>query len=126
MPQRVDARDVLDANARTVRPFQATVRGHFRRTGPNSWDDYLLVRDPPETIEVGVDIPVQLEPRGIELRLRRRGKVLVVRWTPAPDEGAEVMSSAEQRQYFVARYLVADRAAPGIGAAAVIARKLNE
>jgi hypothetical protein len=42
--QRIDARDVLDVNARTAVSFRARVVGRFPRTGPNSWDDYVFQR----------------------------------------------------------------------------------
>jgi hypothetical protein len=127
MPERVDARDVLDANAMTVKAFAATILGYFRRTGPNSWDDYEFTRDRQGDVEVNPGIRVQLERRGTDLRMRRRGTVIRVRWQPGPDDPADVRSaaSAARRAYFVATYLSDYDDAPGIGAAAVIAKKLG-
>ena len=43
---RVDARDVLDPDGKTRRPFVGQVLGFYRPTGPNAWDDYVFVADP--------------------------------------------------------------------------------
>lgn len=127
VPKRVDARDVMDANGETKRAFSATLLGHFRRTGPNRWDDYEWVRDPPEPIEVSPGVAVQLERRGTEVRLRRRGQVIQVRWTPDANEEAALTaaSPAERRAHFVERYLDLGAAAAGIGTSAFIAAKLS-
>jgi hypothetical protein len=123
----VDSRDVLDVNARTTKEFGATVRGHFRRTGPNSWDDYEFVSDVPETIQVAAGIEIQLERGGTDLRLRRSGKVFRVRWEPTLEEAAS-LSNAEptrRRAHLVAHYLDVDPTTPGIGVGAFIASKLS-
>ena len=127
MPERVDARDVLDANAMTAKAFSATVLGYFRRTGPNSWDDYQFTPDDQGEIEVNPGIRVQLERRGTDLRLRKRGKVYRVRWRPGVNDPPELESadSAHRRAYFVSTHLSDYDDAPGIGAAAVIAKKLR-
>ncbi len=127
MPQRVDARDVLDANALTAKPFTAVVVGYFRRTGPNSWDDYEFLRDDQGEIEVNPGLRVQLERHGTEVRLRRHGTVYRVQWRPGPNDPSrvETSSAADRRAYFVATYLSEHDDAPGIGAAAVIAKKLR-
>ena len=127
MPERVDARDVLDANARTARAFLGTAVGYFRRTGPNSWDDYEFVRSDPEPVEVLPGVRVQVERRGTEIRLRRHGQVARIRWDPGAADPPELAnaSSQERREYFVATYLADFDDAPGIGAAAWIARKLR-
>ncbi|MBN2195992.1 MAG: hypothetical protein JW751_24455 [Polyangiaceae bacterium] len=127
MVERVDARDVMDANAHTTRGFRANVLGHFRRTGPNSWDDYAWVADLAESIEVTAGIPVQLERRGVEVRLRRRGKVFRVRWDPEP-ETADLLRGAQPeaiRAYFIEHFLEIQGAPPGIGTAAFVAQKLT-
>ncbi len=55
MPRRVDARDVLDADATTSRAFSGRVVGVYRRSGPNAWDDYVLV-DEDGGSEAGTDL----------------------------------------------------------------------
>jgi hypothetical protein len=88
MPRRVDARDVLDADATTSRAFSGRVVGVFRRTGPNAWDDYALVDEDGGPIEVFARTPIQVEREGATFRMRRRGEVVRVVWTPA-DGGGE-------------------------------------
>jgi hypothetical protein len=85
--RRVDARDVLDADATTGRAFAGRVVGVFRRTGPNEWDDYELVEEDGGPIDVLAGIPIQLEREGARFRMRRRGEVVVVRWTPDAESG---------------------------------------
>ncbi len=117
----------MDANAETKRAFTATLLGHFRRTGPNRWDDYEWVRDPPESVEVAAGVAVQLERRGTDVRLRRRGQVIQVRWTPATSEDAALATATptELRAHFVDRYLDLGAEPAGIGASAFIAAKLS-
>jgi hypothetical protein len=85
MPRRVDARDVLDADATTSRAFSGRVVGVFRRSGPNAWDDYVLVDEDGGTIEVFAETPIQVEKDGATFRMRRKGEVIRVAW--APDDG---------------------------------------
>ena len=82
MPRRVDARDVLDADATTSCAFSGRVVGVFRRSGPNSWDDYVLVDEDGGPIQVFPETPIQVEPGGASFRMRRRGEVVLVAWTP--------------------------------------------
>ena len=86
MPRRVDARDVLDADATTSRAFSGRVVGVFRRRGPNSWDDYLLVDEDGGPIEVFAETPIEIEEDGATFRMRRKGEVIRVAWTPEDDE----------------------------------------
>ena len=65
MTQRVDARDVLDADAVTSRAFSARVVGNYRRTGPDAWDDYERVEQDGGPIEVLPETPIQLEDEGV-------------------------------------------------------------
>ena len=127
MRERVDARDVLDANALTTRPFTGQVVGYFRRTGPNSWDEYEFLRDDQGPVEVNPGLRVQLERNGVELRTRRHGVVYRVRWTPGRDDPPELANAGatQRRAYFIVTYLSDYDDAPGIGAAAFIARKLQ-
>ena len=76
--RRVDARDVLDANAMTSRTVSGRVVGFYRRTGPNSWDDYELVDDDGGPIEVYPDTPIQVEKQGAAFRMRRQGHVIML------------------------------------------------
>lgn len=124
---RVKASDVLDANATVLGAFTAKVVGHFRRMGPNRWDDYQLVRAEGDSMEVFPGVRVQVERRGTRLRLRSQGKVWLVAWTPSAEDDADLAhaSATAKRQYFLDHYVSDYAAARGLGAAAVIARKLN-
>jgi hypothetical protein len=86
LARRVDARDVLDANAVTSRAFTGRVVGSYRRTGPDSWDDYVLVEEDGGTVEVLPGTHVQVEADGALFRMRRRGQVVVVSWLPGPGD----------------------------------------
>jgi hypothetical protein len=93
MSRRVDARDVLDADATTSRAFSGRVVGVYRRSGPNSWDDYVLVDEDGGPIEVFPEIPIHVEEEGATFRMRRRGEVVRVAWTPddgEDDKGADL------------------------------------
>jgi hypothetical protein len=127
MGERIDSRDVMDTNARTMRAFAATVLGHFRRTGANPWDDYEWVEDAPESVAVAPGIPVQLERHGAEVRLRRHGEVFRVRWEPDPEAAAALRDADPEaiRAYFLENFVSVQANAPGIGAAAVISSKLS-
>ena len=75
--ERIDARDVLDANAKTACAFAARTVGHFRRAGPNAWDDYLFESIAGgEVLDVSAGVPVQVEPEGAVFRMRCHGEVL--------------------------------------------------
>ena len=79
--QRIDARDVLDANARTAVNFRARICGHFGRTGPNTWDDYVFQPvENGEIVDVLTDVPIQVESEGAEFRMRRHGEVERLIW----------------------------------------------
>ena len=85
MTRRVDARDVLDADAATSRTVQGRIIGVYRRSGPNSWDDYVLVDEDGGPIEVFAETPIQVESCGATFRVRLKGDVVRVAW--APDDG---------------------------------------
>jgi hypothetical protein len=87
--RRLDARDVLDADATTARSFRGRVLGVYRRTGPNPWDDYTLVEEDGGPIEVFAETAVQLENEGAVFRMRRKGEVTVVAWVPGPAEAGD-------------------------------------
>ena len=89
MTRRLDARDVLDADATTARSFWGRVLGFYRRTGPNAWDDYALVEEDGGPIEVFAETPVQLETEGAVFRMRRKGVVTVVAWVPGRGEARD-------------------------------------
>ena len=126
MPERVDASDVLDANARIKRAFNARVVGYFRKAGPNPWDDYEFVRVAEEPIEPYPGAEVQLERHGTQFRLRKDGRVVRVKWEPSEDDPERVREDlAARRRYFVETYLEQYDDAPGMGAAAIIARKIT-
>jgi hypothetical protein len=98
MPREVDARDVLDADATTSRAFTGRVVGVFRRAGPDAWDDYVLVEEDGGPIEVFARTPIQVEREGATFRMRRRGEVVRVAWTPDDGEDERV---AELRARFL-------------------------
>ena len=79
---------MLDADATTSRAFRGRVVGVFRRSGPNPWDDYVLVDEDGGPIEVLPEVPIQVEADGATFRMRCKGEVLRVAWTP-DDGGGE-------------------------------------
>ena len=127
MIQRVKASDVLDANAVVKRAFRGKVIGHFRRVGPNRWDDYVFVRDDQGELDVLPGIRIQLERQGAEFRMRSSGRVVRVRWESslAGESVPDASSPRRERDAFVAHYLEAFDEAPGLGAAAFVARNLT-
>ena len=122
--ERIDARDVLDPNAKTACGFAARTVGRFRRAGPNAWDDYLFesIADG-AVLEVSAGVPVQVEPDGAAFRMRCHGEVLRLAWQPAPDAGG-CQDAAGLRSRFLAICVQPWGEDAGIGAAAVIADKL--
>lgn len=80
---------MLDADATTSRAFSGRVVGVFRRTGPNAWDDYELVDEDGGPIDVFAQTPIQVEREGATFRMRRRGEVVRVAWTPDDGEDEE-------------------------------------
>jgi hypothetical protein len=130
MGQRVDARDVLDPNGRTRRQFRARVLGHFRPTGANSWDDYEYVSGDEGELDVLPDLPVQVEPTGAQLRLRGKGgRVVRLVFVPGERDRARLGEDAPPsavRRYLLSEYIASFAEDAGVGAAAVIARKLDE
>ncbi len=146
--ERVKSSDVLDVSHEAKRTFRGTIVGHFRRVGPNAWDDYQFIRtttagssDASESscspegssdlqqLDILPTVPLQLEPHGPEIRIRSAGRVIRVRWLPAPDDLEAMGADAgprEIRQYFVEHCLTPLAEASGLGAAAVVARKLSD
>lgn len=90
---------MLDADATTSRAFSGRVVGVFRRSGPNSWDDYVLVDEDGGPIEVFAETPIQVGTDGATFRMRRKGMVVQVAWTP-DDGGGE--AGADLRARFLA------------------------
>ncbi|MFO1153687.1 MAG: hypothetical protein U1E42_08505 [Rhodospirillales bacterium] len=119
--EEIDARDVLDVNARTAVNFRARVVGHFRRKGPNSWDNYVFCPvENGETVDVLAAVPIQVESEGADFRMRRHGGVERLAWHPDDDD----TSGPDVRARFLAECVRAFSEDQGIGAAAVIASKL--
>lgn len=108
MALRVDARDVLDADAVTSRAFAGRIVGVFRRTGPNSWDDYVLAEKAGGPIDVLAETPVQVESEGAVVRLRRAGEVVQVEWVPDAAEAA----APDRRKRFLESYIRHDDPTP--------------
>ncbi len=126
MPRRVDARDVLDPNARTRCAFRARILGAFVRTGPNRWDDYLFEAEPEGEIDVLPDLAVQVEPLGAEFRMRSKGRVVRVEWVPGVEARRAIGKDArELRRRFLAECVAGYGEAAGQGPGAVIVRKLR-
>jgi hypothetical protein len=125
--RRVDARDVLDPNARTKAVFRGRIIGHYRRAGPNAWDDYEFVEANGGSMEVMAGLKVQAEPPLARLRLRRRGRVFVVEWSPTPEDEAERARAQQSAfEFFAERHLAEYSSPPGWGLAAVVYKKLKD
>lgn len=146
--ERIRSSDVLDATHTVTKCFRGTVLGYFRREGPNTWDDYRFVparvtrsggepalsresqvdQTADEVLDVLPQVPVQLEARGIDVRVRSQGRVVRLRWLPGSDERSEFGADSGprgMRQYFVEHYLSPLESEGGIGAAAVIVKKIG-
>jgi hypothetical protein len=124
---RVDARDVLDPDARTRDDFRGRILGHFKRTGPNAWDDYRFVSEDGGEVEVLPGLKVQLEKFGAQVRMRREGRVVRVEWVPDAGEAGELRQASpeDRRRIFIERYLEAFDEAGGRSMAGYIAGKLD-
>ncbi|MCW5699537.1 MAG: hypothetical protein KIT00_06830 [Rhodospirillales bacterium] len=123
--RRVDARDVLDPNAKTRRPFGGRIVGEYRRVGPNPWDAYEYFAMDGGAIDVLPGLNIQLEPVGAVFRMRRAGRVIVVEWSPAEDNTDKPPEGRGPRDVFLERYVSPFRNGRGIGALATIVRKLR-
>jgi hypothetical protein len=128
----VKSSDVLDVTHHTVRSFRAQVVGAFKRTGPNSWDDYRLLPETGPELDVYPGIPVQLEANGVEIRSRNDGRVVRLRWLPDADELAALSAEVDEsdlpralRKRFVEHYLSAHTAESVLGPSGVVAAKLS-
>jgi len=127
MTRRVDARDVLDPNGCTRSAFAARVLGRYRRTGPNAWDDYELVPAKGEPLQVAAGIMIQVEDQEAHFRIRHRGKVLLAEWTPSDEQRAAIeRHHLDPRAAFLDACVEDYASPPGIGLAALIAKKLSE
>jgi hypothetical protein len=120
-----DTRSVLKPNARTKAQFAGHVIGHFRRTGPNAWDDYELVPHEGDPIDVYPSVEVQVEPERSRFRMRARGQVLMVQWVPGDDDRRDIDSGADVHALFRERCVEEFRNQKGIGVAAFVARTLR-
>lgn len=130
MTTPIDARDVLDPNARTRLGFRGRVVGRFVATGPNPWDPFTYVGGTGPVIDVLPGVEVQLEPAGDGVRLRWRGEVVRIAWPPEEVVGTP-STSADARPttappFPLAEYFAPFQNAPGLGAMAVIGRKLSD
>ena len=122
MARRVDARDVLDADSATSRTVSGRVVGVYRRSGPNSWDDYVLVDEDGGPIEVFAETPIQVESSGATFRMRVKGEVIRVVWTP---EEGERTADSELHTRFLAS-CVRHEESDGGNLAAWLHGRLNE
>lgn len=126
MGKRVDARDVLDPDAKTARAFSGRVVGHYRPVGPNAWDDYEFVPEDGGVIQVLPALKIQLERRGARFRMRKEGKVIRVEWEPTEGDRRELARDdiRERRRLFLEEYIESFDEAQG-QVVATIARKLD-
>jgi hypothetical protein len=126
MSRRVDARDVLDPNARAKCAFRGWVVGFFRRVGPDKWDDYEYVVEPGGDVDVLPGIAIQIERHGAEFRMRRRGQVVRVAWSPAEElDRALGKNQLARRARFLQDCVDGFAEGAGQGAGAAIVRKLR-
>lgn len=123
---RVDSRTVFQPNARTKRSFSGRIVGHYRRAGPNSWDGYDLVSEDGGVTNIYPAIKVQVEAGGTRFRMRRNGKVVVVEWTPTAEEQAAMSEGETPREAFLKRCIGTFKNKGGMGAAAFIAKTLQQ
>lgn len=121
----VDSRSVFLPNARTKRSFMGHIVGHYRRAGPNSWDDYHLVSEDGGPTNVFPSVKVQVEPTGTRFRMRKGGKVLVVEWTPEPGAQGGSNDTEDPRAAFLKTCVGTFKNKGGMGATAFIAKTLN-
>ena len=80
-------------------------------------------------VDVLPGLPVQVEPSGAELRLRRGGRVVRLVLVPGERDRARLGEDAPPsavRRLLLTEYVAAFAEDAGIGAAAVIARKLDD
>lgn len=131
----VKSADVLDPTHEATRPYRASVIGYFERIGPNAWDDYRFFKSStepgtgPSIIDVLPGVPLQLEARGPEVRMRSEGRVIRVRWLPNAADHDRLGRDPEPRalrQFFIQNYLAAHGSEAGLGVSAVVAMKLNQ
>lgn len=122
---RVDARTVLQPNGRTKRGFSGRIVAYYRRAGPNAWDDYKLVVEDGGPINVFPGVKVQLEPSGTRFRLRQKGRVVVVEWTPSPADQAAINEGKDPHTTFLKSCIGTFKNKAGMGAAAFLAKSLN-
>ena len=124
---RVDARDVLDPDGRTARAFRGRIVGHYRRVGPDAWDDYRFVAEDGGEIDVLPGLKIQVERHGARFRMRRQGRVIRVEWSPSAadlDRMPEDNTTA-RRALFMAEHVQHFDEASG-QPMAVIASKLED
>ena len=122
----IDARNVLDPNAKTKRSFKGHVVGRFERTGPNSWDDYQVVAEDGGPVDVFPSVKIHIEPRGAKFRMRSRGEVVLVQWVPSEDERAALGEDANLRAAFLETCVDAFGHKAGMGVTAYIAKTLRK
>ena len=124
---RVDSRTVFQPNARTKCSFSGHIVGHYRRVGPNSWDHYDLLSEDGGSTNIYPAIKVQVETEGARFRMRKNGKVVVVEWTPTPEEKSAFGEHENEnpRAAFLKRCIGSFKNKGGMGAAAFIAKSLN-
>jgi hypothetical protein len=145
--ERVKSSDVLDVTHQSNRRFRGVIVGYFRPIGPNAWDDYQFIRSPAvdavrlralvtaasvtgelEQQEVLPNVPLQLESRAPEVRMRSGGRVVRVHWLAEPADVQALGAEAEPRdvrRYFVGHYLTPLGSEVALGEAALVARKLS-
>ncbi len=121
----IDPRNVLDPNGKTKRSFSGLVVGHFRRTGPNSWDAYEFVAEEGGPIDVFPGVRIHVESSDALFRMRAKGKVMMVQWSPSEQERAKLNEDQDMHSTFIEAYVERFKNKAGMGVAAAIAKSLR-
>ena len=121
----LDTNRVLKPNARTVKAFRGHIIGSFQSTGANSWDPYAFKEEDGGLIDVFPGIEVQLEDEGARFRMRAKGRVAVVVWAPAPEDGLAHADPPTRRAVLLEHYVERFGNKGGMGAKAFIAKTLG-
>lgn len=121
----VCTRKVLVPNGKTKRNFAGRIVGHFQRVGPNPWDDYQFVSEVGGPIDVFPGIKVQIDPSEPRIRMRMRGKVVVIDWAPTDADQANMGEAGDMRAALLEGYVEHFGHKSGIGVAAFVAKTLR-
>jgi len=121
----VCTRKVFVPNGKTKRTFAGRIVGHYRRVGPNPWDDYQLVSGDGGPIDVFPGIRVQIDRSKPRFRMRMRGTVVVIEWVPTDADQADMGEARDLRAALLDGCVEHFGNKAGIGAAAFVAKTLR-